>query len=60
VGRSRREPFVWIVGHEDFERADEAYSDSPERLAVDPDSARQVAGAQTRLMDPAPRPRTDA
>jgi hypothetical protein len=34
--------FVWIVGHEDFEAADRAYYESPERRAFDPDPARHL------------------
>jgi NIPSNAP len=34
--------FVWIVGHEDFEAADRAYYESPERAAMEPDPARHL------------------
>jgi hypothetical protein len=34
--------FVWIVGHEDFEAADRAYYESPERAAMDPDPRRHL------------------
>jgi hypothetical protein len=44
--------FVWILGHEDFDVANEAYYASPERLALHPDPARHIAEAQTWLMDP--------
>ena len=49
---SRENRFVWIIGHDDFEAANDAYYESPERQAVDPDPARHVAEAQTWLMDP--------
>jgi hypothetical protein len=45
--------FVWVIGHEDFEAADAAYYDSPERRALHPDPARHLAEAQAWLMDPA-------
>jgi NIPSNAP len=38
--------FVWIVGHDDLRRADEAYYASPERGAFDPDPARLIDDAQ--------------
>jgi hypothetical protein len=44
--------FVWIVGHEDFEAADEAYYKSPDRRAVEPDPVRHLAETQAWLMDP--------
>ncbi len=50
VGAENR--FVWIVGHEDFESANEAYYASPERRAFDPDPARHLAETQVWLMDP--------
>ena len=38
--------FVWIVGHDDLERADAAYYASPERAAIDPDPARHIATSE--------------
>ena len=43
--------FVWIIGHDDFEAADQAYYDSPQRAAMDPDPRRLIRGADTRLMN---------
>ena len=38
--------FVWIVGYDgDIERANEAYYESDERKAMDPDPARLLVGA---------------
>jgi hypothetical protein len=45
--------FVWIVGHEDFERADKAYYDSPERAALDPPPTRHLAEIATWMLEPA-------
>jgi ribosomal protein L11 methylase PrmA len=42
--------FIWIIGREDFESADEAYYASPERAALDPDPARHLAHVDTKLM----------
>jgi ribosomal protein L11 methylase PrmA len=42
--------FIWIIGREDFEAADEAYYASPERAALDPDPARHLAHVDTKLM----------
>ena len=45
------ETFVWILGHDDdFESADAAYYDSPERRALDPDPARHVSAMRTIFM----------
>ncbi len=35
--------FVWIVGHENLQEADEAYYASGERAAIEPDPARHLA-----------------
>ncbi|MHB8468379.1 MAG: antibiotic biosynthesis monooxygenase family protein [Gaiellaceae bacterium] len=43
--------FVWLVGHEDFAAANEAYYASPERVAMEPDPARHLADVQTILLD---------
>ncbi len=42
--------FVWILGHDDFEAADEAYYASTEREAVEPDPARHLLETEHRLM----------
>jgi hypothetical protein len=45
--------FVWIVryaGPEGFAAADRAYYDSLERAALNPNPARLIARAETRLM----------
>lgn len=44
--------FVWILAHEDFQTADEAYYSSPERRTLDPDPARHIAGSTTWKMRP--------
>jgi hypothetical protein len=44
--------FVWIIGHEDFERADHAYYASPERAELDPDPARHLAEVENLFLDP--------
>jgi hypothetical protein len=45
--------FVWVISHDgDFEAADQAYSTSPERKALDPDPARNIAEIDARLMRP--------
>lgn len=37
--------FVWVLGYEgdDWQAAERAYYDSPERRAMDPDPARRIA-----------------
>ena len=37
-----KDRFVWIVGHDDFEAADAAYYDSPERTAIHPEPTRHI------------------
>jgi hypothetical protein len=44
--------FVWIIGHEDFEAADDIYYASPERTQLDPEPARHLAETDTKMMDP--------
>ena len=44
--------FVWILGHEDFEAADDAYYASAERAAVEPDPTRHLLETEQRLMHP--------
>jgi hypothetical protein len=45
--------FVWIISHDgDFEAADTAYYSSGERKALDPDPARNIESADTRMMAP--------
>jgi hypothetical protein len=49
VGREENR-FVWIIGHDDFQAANDAYYASPERAAMDPDPARHLARVEeTRL-----------
>ena len=43
--------FVWLVGHDELERADAAYYASPERAALDPDPARHLDKVETLLLD---------
>jgi hypothetical protein len=43
--------FVWIIGHEDFEAADEKYYASPERADLDPDPTRHLANTHSHMMD---------
>lgn len=43
--------FVWIVGHDELEAADAAYYASPERVAMDPDPARNLTEIRTWIMD---------
>jgi len=45
--------FVWLIGHDDLERADAAYYESPGRRAVEPDPARHIVGVQTWRLEPA-------
>ena len=35
--------FVWIIGHDDFQLANDVYYASPERAGMDPDPARHLA-----------------
>ena len=47
--------FVWLlryVGSEDWETADAAYYDSPERAAFDPDPARLIVDATELRLEP--------
>lgn len=48
--------FIWIVGHEDFEAADKAYYESPERAALDPPPTHYLDEVVTVMMDAAPPP----
>jgi hypothetical protein len=42
--------FVWVIGHDDFRAANDAYYASPDRVAMDPDPARHLARVEeTRL-----------
>jgi NIPSNAP len=42
--------FVWIIGHDDLQAANDAYYASPDRAAMDPDPARHLARVEeTRL-----------
>ena len=44
--------FVWIIGHDDLERADRAYYASPQRARIDPDPARHLEDAEHVVLDP--------
>jgi antibiotic biosynthesis monooxygenase (ABM) superfamily enzyme len=46
--------FVWVLRHEDddWEAADRAYRDSPERAALDPDPARLIESQTIFLARP--------
>ncbi len=45
--------FVWIISHDDdFAAADSAYYSSPERMALDPDPARNIESVDARIMSP--------
>ena len=50
--------FVWVVGFAgaDWEAAERAYYDSPERAALDPDPARRVAEARAVFARPVELP----
>jgi hypothetical protein len=48
--------FVWIVGHEDFDGAEKAYYDSPERAALNPPPTDYLDEVVTVMMDAAPSP----
>jgi len=43
--------FVWIIGHDDFEQADQAYYSSPERTALDPDPAQWIEKAHHEFVE---------
>ena len=43
--------FVWIIGHDDFAAANDAYYESPARRALDPDPARHLAETSAWLME---------
>ena len=48
------ERFVWVVaydGPEDWEAANRAYYDSPERKAMDPDPASFIVAQRTAFID---------
>lgn len=56
VNRPERR-FVWIVGHEgDFETADKAYYDSPERAALQPPPTRHLDEVVTLMLEPTGAP----
>jgi hypothetical protein len=45
------ETFAWVLGHDgDFEAADQAYYESDERRAVQPDPARHIERTETWFM----------
>jgi hypothetical protein len=43
--------FAWMIGHEDFDAADEAYYASPARAALAPDPARHLAETETLRLE---------
>ena len=49
VGEDDR--FVWLIGHDDFAAADEAYYASPERAQLDPDPARLLVDTETLMLE---------
>lgn len=53
--RREEDLFVWLVGHEDLEAANEAYYTSPERRALDPDPARHLQKTETWIVEPLER-----
>jgi hypothetical protein len=46
--------FVWILAHEAFEAANDAYYASSERRALDPDPARHVLATSTWMIQAVP------
>jgi hypothetical protein len=46
------ETFVWLLAHEDYEAADNAYYASPERGALDPDPARLIVESRELRVRP--------
>ena len=50
--------FVWVVGFagDDWEAAERAYYESPERAALDPDPARRIAEARAVFAHPVELP----
>lgn len=52
---SESNQFIWILsydGPKSWEEMDRAYFDSPERLAMEPDPARNIARMEQFFMDP--------
>jgi NIPSNAP len=43
--------FVWIIGHDDFQAANDRYYDSPERAAMAPDPARHLAAVEETQLE---------
>jgi hypothetical protein len=50
--RREEDLFVWLIGHDELEAANEAYYTSPERAALDPDPARHLAETNAWVIDP--------
>lgn len=48
--------FIWILGHDDFEAADQRYYESERRRSIQPDPVRHLAHTEHVLMDPVDRP----
>lgn len=48
LGRRGRDRFVWLLEYDgdDYEAANEAYYDSSERQALDPDPARHLSATE--------------
>ena len=44
--------FVWLLAHDDYAAADDAYYASPERHALDPDPARLIVEARELRVRP--------
>jgi hypothetical protein len=52
------ETFVWVVTYdgEDWDAAEQAYYDSPDRRAIDPDPARHIQTPRDFAAKPVPLP----
>ena len=48
--------FVWVIARDDFETADRAYYESPERAALKPDISRHLSRIDTTLLREVPVP----
>jgi hypothetical protein len=46
--------FVWVIGHDSFQEADDRYYNSPERAAMSPNPADLLAAVSHWMMDPVP------
>lgn len=43
--------FAWLIGHDDFDAANQAYYDSPQRAALSPDPARHLEAQESILLE---------